>query len=411
MPTNKFKTISIAFFIHQELNSKLAAMNALLPAVLEQGSSHYPDKLSLKRKLENLYGADLTADIIKTGESHIMAFSCETAHDKYLGEGKGLLKEGLSVLSSVISDPLLEKGNFKKEYVEQEKKQLIKDIKAMLNDKITYAYERLIALMCSKERFGTYKLGSIEDYSNINEESLYQYYNQVFSANPIDLYVVGDLKEREVLDAIGEAFNLSRLQEQRPMPLTDAKSEVQSVRYYEEELPVSQAKLVLGFRTGIAYGDELYCPLILYSGILGGFPHSKLFMKVREEAGLAYYVHSRLEKHKGLMIIAAGINAEDYDNAREIIELQITDMADGNISDEEINNTRQGLINRLRSQQDSPAQLIISHLDGSIGGKIYSIEDLINGINAVGRREIQKAAENVKLDTVYLLRPQNGGAT
>ncbi len=408
MPTDKFKTISIALFIHQELNSKVAAMSALLPAVLEQGSRQYPNKLSLQRKLENLYGADLTADIIKSGERHIMTFSCETAHDKYLGEGEGLVKEGLSVLGSVTSDPLLENGSFKKEYVEQEKKQLIKDIKAMLNDKVTYAYERCIALMCSEERFGTYKLGSIDDYNNINAGSLHQYYNQVFSANPIDLYVIGDLKEKEVLDATGEAFSLSRFKEQNRLPFTDTKKIVKEVRYYEETLPVNQAKLVLGLRTYTAYGDDLYGPLLLYSGILGGFPHSKLFMKVREEAGLAYYVHSRLEKHKGLMIIAAGINYEDYDNAREIIERQLEDMTAGNISDEELDNTRQGLINRLRSQQDSPIQLIISHLDGSIGGKTYTAAELIKGIEAVGKQEIQKVAERVKLDTVYVLRPQEG---
>ncbi len=409
MPTDKFKTISMALFLHQELSPDLAARSALLPAVLEQGSRQYPDKLTLQRKLENLYGSDLAADIVKSGERHVMAFSCETPHDKYLGQNGDLLSKGMSVLGSVTGDPLTENGGFKKDYVSQEKNQLIKDIRAMLNDKGTYAYERCIALMCAGERFGTYKLGSIEDYNGIDEEALFNYYKRVFYANPLDLYVIGDLEEQEVLEAAGEAFNFSRSEEQGGLPATEVDRPVTEVRYHEESMTVNQAKLVLGFRTYTAYGDEQYCPLLVYSGILGAFPHSKLFMQVREEAGLAYYVHSRLEKHKGLMVISAGINYQDYGEARDIIDRQLEDMVSGAISDKELDNTRQGLINSLRSQQDSPARLISSHLDGSIGGRTYTAEELIAGIEAVGRPEIQAVAEKIKLDTVYVLRPGKGG--
>ncbi len=410
MPTDKFKTISMALFLHQELNPDVAALNALLPATLEQGSRQYPDKLSLQRRLENLYGADLTADILKSGERHVIAFSCELAHDKYLGENGSLLEKGLSVLGSITGDPLLENGGFKKDYVKQEKNQLIKDIRAMLNDKATYAYERCMALMCDGERFGTYKLGRIEDYEAIDEAALYRHYCRLFSTNPLDLYLIGDLSEKEVLRAAGKAFNFSRRAEQGHLPPTDINRSVLEVRYHEEEMTVNQSKLVLGFRTYTAHGDARYCPLLVYNGILGAFPHSKLFMKVREEAGLAYYVHSRLERHKGLMVISAGINYNDYKEAREIIDRQLEDMVNGKISPAELDNTKRGLVNRLRSQQDSPNQLISAHLDGSIGGRTYSAEELIEGIEAVNRQEIRAVAEKIKLDTVYVLRPQEGGS-
>lgn len=212
------------------------------------------------------------------------------------------------------------------------------------------------------------------------------------------------------MEAAGEAFSFSRSEEKSRLSSTEINRPVQQVSYHEEALPVNQAKLVLGFRTYTAYDDPLYCPLLVYSGILGSFPHSKLFMKVREEAGLAYYVHSRLERHKGLMIISAGINYEDYDEAREIIDRQLGDMAAGSISDTELDNTKRGLINRLRSQQDSPVQLITTHLDGSIGGRTYSAEELIEGIEAVDRQDLQAVAQRIKLDTVYVLRPSEGGS-
>jgi len=180
------------------------------------------------------------------------------------------------------------------------------------------------------------------------------------------------------------------------------------VRVIEEQMTVNQAKMVLGFRTSIPFNDQLFCALLVYSGVLGGFPHSKLFMKVREEAGLAYYIHTRLERHKGLMLIAAGINAADQKNVQEIIKAQMTEMLSGAITDAELDNTKRGLVNQLLSRQDNPSQLIAFHLDGVAGGVDYSFDQLIRGIESTDIDRIRMVAEKITLDTAYLLKPREG---
>lgn len=413
IPSGKFKTITISLFVHQNLNQDLVALNALLPAVLEQGCSRFPDYLTLQRELENLYGAEMGTDIIKSGERHIQVFSLETAHDQYVfssspSNGK-LLYEGMSLLGSLFSEPLVVEGSFRNDYVNQEKNQLIKDIKALLNDKTAYAQERCISLMCEDEPFGIYKLGRIDDYDSLDAHSLYRYYQELIRINPLDLYVVGDLDENMVFKTASEVFNFERNGNDIKLQDTLIGQPVKSERFIEEQMAVNQAKLVIGFRTFTGYRDDQYFPLLVYSGVLGGFPHSKLFMKVREEANLAYYIHTRLERHKGLMLISAGINSDDYKKARQIIDQQLEEMLIGKISDNELDNTKRGLINQLRSQQDSPGQLISFHLDGTVGGKIYTVEELCAAIDAVGRDEVITVAEKIKLDTVYLLRTREGG--
>jgi predicted Zn-dependent peptidase len=409
LPTSKFKTISVGFFIHQELNSNLAALNALLTSVLEKGCRLYPEYLLLQRRLEQLYGAELATDIIKSGERHTLSFTLEMAHDRFIGQDSNVLADGLSILSSLITDPLLENQAFRAAYVKQEKNQLIKDIRALLNDKAAYASERCLALMCANERFGVYKLGRIEDYKTINPEDLYHYYQQVLANNPIDLYVVGDLAEEKLLEKVEAVFNFPRDGKQVVLPDTVLSQAPDQPQYFEEKMQVNQAKLVLGYRTTTGFRDDLFFPLMVYSGILGGFPHSKLFLKVREEAGLAYYINSRLERHKGLLLIAAGINYENFEQARIIIDRQLEDMTKGTISDAELDHTKRGLTNNLLSRQDSPSQLISFHLDGTIGGRNYTVTEVKEGIETVGREEIMAVAERIKLDTVYLLRPDDGG--
>ncbi len=407
MPAKKFKTISLGLFMHQELRPELAAATALLPSVLERGSSRYPDTITLRRALEQLYGAELSADIHKKGELHLISFTLETVHDRYVNDNR-VLEKGLNLLSDVVVRPLFEGDGFRRDYVLQEKEQLGREIKGLINDKALYSLEKCFSLMCSRERFGVFKLGRLEDLEQINPVSLCRYYNSLKERNPMVLYVVGDLEKARVLDAAAAAFDFPR----RPLPglpPTVVQVPVKETRFFEEEMAVNQAKLVMGFRTGTGFRDDQFHALQVYNGILGAFPHSKLFVNVREKNSLAYYVFSRLERHKGIMVVAAGIEAANYEKTRGIIEEQLATIAAGRISDDELENTRRGLARQLRIISDSPYQLINYHLDGSIGGRTESIEEMIAGINAVTVEEVQVVANRIKLDTVYLLRGPKGG--
>ncbi|MDY6825751.1 MAG: pitrilysin family protein [Bacillota bacterium] len=409
MPSRKFKTVNIALFLHQDLHRDFAALGALVPSVLEKGCRLYPDYLTLQRRLENLYGAELSTDVLKSGERQILAFMLETAHGRYLDNNGTIFQDAMSVLGSVVGDPLVDGNAFRKDYVEQEKNQLIRDIRGLINEKAAYALERCLSLMCAGERFGVYKLGRVEDYRDIEAAELYCYYRRIIAENPLDLYVVGDLEENLVVETAEAVFSGERSQKMIELASTEVEYPVDEVKFIREEMAVNQAKLILGFRTHTGFQDPLQCALLVYSGILGGFPHSKLFMKVREEAGLAYYVHTRLERHKGLMAISAGINAKDYARAREIIEKQLVETAAGEISDIELNNTKQGLINQLLSRLDSPQHLISNHLEGVVGGRQWPVVELIEGIKKVSRADIMAVAERIQPDTVYLLQSRKGG--
>ena len=50
----------------------------------------------------------------------------------------------------------------------------------------------------------------------------------------------------------------------------------------------------MGYHSPVGYGDEEQMAVLLVNGLLGAFPHSKLFTQVREKEGLAYTVSSHL---------------------------------------------------------------------------------------------------------------------
>ncbi|MES5942389.1 MULTISPECIES: hypothetical protein [unclassified Bacillus cereus group] len=102
--TDKFKTISIMLMIKAPLQEDLTTARALIPYILNGGSINYPNRKLLKQKLDEMYGATLSTDVLKKGENQIIAFRMELPADKFLNVSNPLLKSSLDCNYSASSD-------------------------------------------------------------------------------------------------------------------------------------------------------------------------------------------------------------------------------------------------------------------------------------------------------------------
>ncbi|MCL5676747.1 MAG: insulinase family protein [Firmicutes bacterium] len=405
--TGKFKTNWIHVFIQQALSPENATRTAILPAVLRRGCEGIPTTLDLERALQGLYGAELGADAIKKGERHLIHLGLSLPNDKYLPQREGLFAKGFELLSRVLLHPLAGPNGFQERYVQQEKANLKRRIESLINDKSSYAAARCIQEMCKGEAFGVYKYGRIEDIDPIGPRDLMDYYSKLVRENPMDIFVVGDVHEGEV----GEVANrLIRPERGTPVRLSSpgVHYPVGEVRQVFERQDVQQGKLCLGVRTQTARSDPDFHALEVANGILGGYPHSKLFQNVRERASLAYYAYSRLETLKGLMVIYSGIEVANFSRALEIIQQQIDDLMAGRIGDQEFDATKKALELDLKTEEDRPGLKILHYLEGVIGGVPESLEDHLGKMAAVQMEQVVAAARKVQLDTVYFLANREG---
>ncbi|HET7615752.1 MAG TPA: insulinase family protein, partial [Bacillales bacterium] len=160
--------------------------------------------------------------------------------------------------------------------------------------------------------------------------------------------------------------------------------------------------------TNTAYGDDDYFALVVFNGILGGFPHSKLFINVREKASLAYYASSRIESHKGLLLVFSGIQSSNYDKAVTIIKEQTEKMRRGDFSDEEFQQTKSMLNNQVLETIDSAKGAIEFIYNGVAADSRRSVDEWVAGVNAVTREDVRRMANKVRLDTIYFLKGKEG---
>src|SRR3989339_545244 len=404
--TDAFKTTTIKAFIHLPLD-KNATANALLVRTMARGCQKYPTMRKISVFLDSLYGAIFGADISKIGERHIIELYFEFISRRFLPKNVDNTRYALNFLRQIIFNPLLPNGSFRPDYFSQEQAKLKDLIKSVYDDKGSYADERCIQEMCPDEPYRIYEYGELKRVDKLSPEEVLNHYRNTVLKSPIDIFVCGPSGVERIKRIVADIFK-PRLRKpksfQAPViPATIINKEVHKERLVQEKEQIDQAKLVMGYRTYTSWKDENIFGLMMASGILGGFPHSKLFRYVREKAGLAYYASSMLEKSKGLMFIRAGINHDKFDDALKIIKEQVLAIQSGDITESEINDTRSGILNRLRAIEDSASSFIDYNLELSINNRHDSLKELKEQFMAVKKEDIVRAIQKLKLDTVYFL--------
>ena len=400
--TRKFKTNTLVVQLSCDLG-RMPTENALLPFLLRRGSRFFPSTRELNQRLEGLYGSECEVGVGKTGERQILHFTLEVPGEEYL-PAEGVWVEAVTLLVDLILDPLLdEEGGFYREYLDGEKDNLRVRLEAVFNDKAVYARQRCVQEMCRQERYATTKYGSKDDLPGITGAGIYARYREILQESPITVFLVGGADPEQASVLIGERFKLHERQVREIKP-TEIRSTGGDWHEVRETQDVQQARLCLGYRTGIGRGDDRFWALSMANGILGGFPHAKLFRKVREESSLAYSVASSLEASKGLLFIDAGINAADYEMARAISEKQLQDVREGNFSEEEMENVRAGMLRGLRSSLDRPRAMVGAFLEGVVNGREEQPEVWEKCVRKLRKDDVVEAAAGIRADTAYFLQ-------
>jgi predicted Zn-dependent peptidase len=405
LPTKRFKTYAISLYAGVPLQEDTVTKVALTPFVLRRGTESYPETTQFREQLEHLYGAGFGFDVYKRGDYQIVQFRMDTINDSFVGGDEQLLDRSFAFLGEVLTRPAQEDGHFRTSYVHAERETVRKMLESIVNDKMRYAAERSIEEMCKNEPYRLHPLGERNDLPGIDPETLTASYQEWLQQASMDLYVVGDTTLEEVESLVQRYFNVDRVtsSDYHTQEAVRGDKEVETV---VERLNVNQGKLNMGLRTSITYGDPQYAAALMYNGILGGYPHSKLFVNVREKESLAYYASSRYDGHKGIATIQSGIEIPNYEKAVKIIKQQLDEMKNGNITDLEMSQTKAMIRNLLREMQDSAFELIAYDFNRQLSGKERTAEELLAQVEQISKENVREAAEKFRLDTIYFLRDE-----
>lgn len=395
--SEKFKNNAISLVIPLELDDRVTEYN-LIAALLKRGTKNYPSSKAIWEHLQNLYGAVFDIVVTKKGEKLFLNFYIQCINDIYALEGEALLKEALDFLYEVVNNPLVSEKGFDESYFETEKENLKVLINSRMDNKDSYALERVQEIITEGEPYSIYKYGDIERLQAIKNKDLPSLWQEIYNNSPRFLFACGNIDEKALGDKVSMLSNNTG--KEISIPKTSFKGEVKEIK---EVMDVNQGKLCLGYRTNTTIFNGDYFGLSVMNSILGGGTHSKLFNEVREKNSLAYYSYSFIEKFKGLLIVSCGIDSSNYEKATTICKSQMEAIKAGKISKEEINSAKKKLISDLRTITDSQYSFMdyISTLRAY--GIEYKIEDILSELDKVDIDRVVQCANTIELNAVYFM--------
>ena len=404
--TDKFKTGCLSINLLTQLDRDTAAVNALIPRVLRRGSREFPDMEQLSGELDRLYGASIAPAVRKLGEIQAIGLVSDFVDGQYVPGYLGLFNDMVRLTCQVLLEPDMKNGLFREDYVENEKQQQLDRLRGRINDKRSYATQRLIELMCCYEDYAVSRQGDEDSTESITARSLTEQYHHLLETSPIEIFYCGSCRFKYLRDLLLETL--------KDLPRGEIDYEIgtdirmntveENTRYFTEELPVTQGKLSIGFRLGEVMDDPNPAALHVMNAIFGGCVTSKLFMNVREKLSLCYYASSMMVLSKGIMIVSSGIDFDKYDAALNEILSQLKAVQAGDFTDEELQTARRSVAAELRTYMDSEADLEHYWLTRNLQGDRTDPMELSEQVNAVTREDVIQAASTIVCDAVYFLK-------
>jgi predicted Zn-dependent peptidase len=407
--TQKFKTGCLSVNLITQLDKKTAAKNALLPKVLRRGTARHPDMEHLSAALDELYGARIEPIVRKIGENHCIGFYADFIDDDFVPRGENILEKVTALLGEMLLLPNTHNGILLREYVESERRNLIDEIAAEINDKRSYSIKRLLEIMCDGEAYGVGRLGEQSTAAAITPQALTKYYRNLLSSARIEIFYCGAAPLKRVESALLEAFSTLPRGKCADEVVTDVVLTAGNPpKVVEEAMDVGQGKLAIGFRLGACMKAPNYAAISVFNAIYGGAVTSKLFLNVREKLSLCYFASSAVQKLKGVMLVSSGIEFDKYEEAKNEILSQLDAVRNGEIEDWELTSAKRAVITSIQTALDRPAGIEGLYFENAISGIGCTPDELAALSETVTKDDVQKIAQSVVLDTIYFLKGTGG---
>ena len=403
---SRFNTTLVSFNFYLPLKAEKISANALLTYILSTCSGEFGGFKAMNRRLNMLYGADVAVSAVPVGDAQLLRFVITAINDRFTPNNEQVISNACDYIMSLIFCPRTQNNEFFEEDLKREKRKIIEDIEAELNEKRNFARKRLKEEMFEEDPFGMGKLGTRESAEKISARELFGAWCDMLSEAFVRVHVIGEKMPEGIFEQVKKKFdklNRNSIFDYKKIVPAKPRNEVKKVTDY---MDVVQGKLVMGFSSEMFGNDEQSLPLMVATDIFGGGPYSKLFSVVREKLSLCYYCSASSVRNKGFVMVDCGLEANNAQKAMEEILAQLDLVKSGDFSDFEFESSIKSIVGYLQTYQDSLSALDVWYALKIHNDSLLAPEEIAQRVCKITREEVINAAKGISLNTVYYLLPE-----
>ncbi|HYE22108.1 MAG TPA: pitrilysin family protein [Verrucomicrobiae bacterium] len=350
-----------------------------------KGSRKYPNAKKLSETVDSI-GGEFNA---YTGKEHTQYF-IRAAYEH--------LDLVFEVLTDMIQNPLIDEKE-----LEREKGVIIEEINMYRDNPQIHVESIFEESLWPDTPLGRDIAGTAEVVRKISKQDVMNYRKKYYQPGNMIIAVAGQFDQKKFETMIDEHWG--KLPSTHIFNYKPVNGRQNKPRVKVQTKATEQAHLIVGFK-GYPFRHRNNNALRILATTLGGGMSSRLFLRVRERMGLAYYISASLNNYldSGNFTIQAGLKVDSVTPAIDVILQELYKVRDQGITVGELKKAKEYIKGKIALALEDPHDKLEWYLgQEAFIGRIRTIKQTFEEFDAVTLDQVKKVAEDIiKEDCVNL---------
>jgi len=394
-----FKKLTLENGLRLILIPKKDAFTATALVLVEAGSkyetkeingiSHFLEHMCFKGTKKRPKALDISSELDSIGAEY-NAFTGQEYTGYFAKVESSRILTALDVVSDIYVNPV-----FNQEEINKERGVIIEEINMYEDLPPRRVQELFMTLLYGDQPAGWDIAGRKEVIEKINQNDFLDYRQKHYVAKATAVIISGNFNEEELVLNVREKFKGVREGEKNSKVKTIESQDQPEIFIKNKES--DQTHLVLGVRAFSIFDGRKHILNVL-SDILGGGMSSRLFQKVREELGAAYYVRSETDLYTdhGFLSASAGVDHRKIEKVISAIIGEFERLTKEKVTPVELERAKEHITGNLMISLETSDELAsFCGCQEILKKEISSPEELAEKIRKVTAEEIKETAEYI----------------
>ncbi len=300
-------------------------------------------------------------------------------------------ERAFGVLSELVVRPLLRDAD-----IARERDIIVEEIRSYRDDSGQYVFNLFDRAFFGDTPLGWEIAGDEDSVKSLPESDIRDFWSSTYRPGNSVISVAGDIDHATVLDLVSRNFGTGN----GVMPSFSPAPPVPCERVSVEGRDIAQAHVCIGV-PGLRRDHPDQWSLELMNTVLGEGSSSRLFQKVREEAALAYDVHSFQTDYAdiGTLQVYAGVDPADLPAAVEAILGELRRLRDEPISMNELDRARAYASGRLELKLEESRHVSAwLGVQEALHDRVLTLDEALAELNEVTPERMQTLAQELFRD-------------
>ena len=249
--------------------------------------------------------------------------------------------------------------------------------------------------------------------SEITRDDLVDFHSQAYSGNNLKIGLVGDFKADEIKAILEEIFSQVPAGEKNELDFPDVEYDFEPGIFFVDKRDVNQSVVLMGHIGGLRDNPD-YAALQAMNEVLSGGFSGRLFQNVRSDQGLAYSVFGNYGSnalYPGQFFAGIFTRSAATADAIEAVRREMEKLQEEPVSQKELDDTRDSILNSLVFRYDSRARVLRERMSNEyLGLPADAFEAYIEELRELTPADIQRVAqEYMRPEDMKILVVGHGG--